>query len=380
MKKNTLMLLIIFCTTVFLTSCGSNVSYSSSCWTENNSSVYQRSFTEYFNTSITVRICSDTMSTIEYSNTLLEAESIIEKYDQITSKRVNYDGIVNVKTINDDPSATHILSDELFELLEFSLDYYEITEGRFNIALDPVVSLWETPLGDFEIPGDAVYRPSDETIATALVNTNASKIILNDINKTITMDSGMSLNLGGIAKGYMVDVLYDFLDNNDGVTSFSINAGGSSIRFGGQNPSTQRDYWSVAIQNPIGFDMLNYTCYISGTSNTDCYYQTINLDSGEVVSTSGDYQKYFYDYNDYMENGLNAIKYHHIIDPNTGLPVNTNVKSVSVIANSSKIAEIESTNIYIMSLDNAINYVNNNSNIEAIWYLSNGTVVKSNNF
>ncbi len=380
MKKNTLALPIIILSIFTLTSCSSDVQYSSACWTDNNKTTYQRTYNDYFNTSITVAICSDTLTPGGYTSTFTEVENIIEKYDQITSKRVDYDGIVNVKTINDNPSETHIVSDELFEILEFSLDYYEISEGRFNIALDPVVSLWEDPLGKFANIGDEVFKPLDADINSALKYTDASKIRLNPENKSITMEDGMSLNLGGIAKGYMVDVIYDFLDSDDDVTSFMINAGGSSIRYGGHNPSDTRDYWTTIIQNPYGFDMLNYYCYFESTSNTDCYYATVNIDAGKVISTSGDYQKYFYDYNEFVNDSSNMTRYHHIIDPTTGYPVVTNVKSVSIITKQSKIAEIESTSLFIMDLEDAIEYVNSNDDIEAIWYLSDNIVVRSNGF
>ncbi len=385
MKKITLGLTIGFASMLSLTSCQSDVLYSSDCWDKNDSTTYADTYTKYFNTSITVKLCSDTMDKSEYDTIFTQVENIIEKYDQVTSKRVDYEDIVNVKTINDDPTNTHILSDELFEILQFSLDYYETSDGRFNIALDPVVSLWEEPLGNFNTDEYKleVFKPTDNAINNALVNTDASKINLDSTNNSITMEQGMSLNLGGIAKGYMVDILYDYLESNDDVSSFSINAGGSSIRFGGYNPNSERDHWSVAIQNPFGFDVWEPNIYCSlpsATSDTDCYYQSIKLNSGQVIATSGDYQKYFYDYNDLINNGMEATKYHHIIDPFTGYPVVTTVKSVSVITNQSKVADIESTNLYIMSLEDGLEYVNNNDSIEAIWYLSDNTVVKSNNF
>ncbi len=383
MKKITIILTTVLTLVFTLTSCSSDVLYSSSCWTDNKKTTYQRTYTEYFNTSITVSICSDTLTPGGYTSTFTEVKNIVERYDHITSKRVNYDGITNIKTINDDPGKTHIISNDLFEILEFSLDYYFKSDGRFNIALDPVVSLWETPLSKFTNIGAEVFKPLKSDIDNGLNYTDASKIELDANNSTIKMEDGMSLNLGGVAKGYMVDVLYEYLDEHDDVTSFIINAGGSSIRYGGYNPNGERDYWTTIIQNPYGFDMLNAYCYFAELTNKNCYYSTVNVNSGEVISTSGDYQKYFYDYNEfinYTEGGPEPIRYHHIINPATGYPVVTEVKAISIITNQSKIADIESTNIFIMDLEDAIEYVNNNDDIEAIWYLSDDTIIRSDNF
>ncbi len=370
MKIKTLFIATISVVLTTITSCGSleiKTRTINDCFTDTSVSSI-RTYTSYFNTSISVNICTN-YDNAELNNIFTSVENTINYYDMISSKRVDYEDIVNIKTINDNPTKKHYISDELFELLEYSIYMYEETNYLFNIALDPVVSIWEELLGHSEFISGTLSLPEEITINDALAKTNASQIVLNTNDKSVTMLDSMSLNLGGIAKGFMVDKLAELLEKTEGVLSYMINAGGSSIKVYGNNPHAERDYWTIQVLNPIENDMLTI-CFPS--INDKCYIETVKLENDETISTSGDYQKYFI--------ADDGNKYHHIIDPNTGYPVVTDVKSVTIISKSEIGADLLSTAIFIMELSDAIEYVNNNDDIEAIWFLSDETIIESSNF
>ncbi len=321
----------------------------------------------YFNTGISVKV-GGYYNEDELDSIGAVIDDTFSYYDKITSKRVDYssENIVNVYNINSNPTATHYLSDELYNIIKLSTEMYDITGSTFNVALDPVVSLWEEQLGKFDLSTEEPLEPPTQSMIESELNyTYISSVQLDDDDKSITMSEGMSLNFGGMAKGYAVDIVADNLKNDKDIEYFIINAGGSSISVYGNNPNKYRNNWVIGLEDPIQNDMLSSSCF-------QCYYTDISLPSGYTVSTSGDYQKYFI--------GTDGEKYHHIIDPSTGYPVVSNVKSVTVITNNGTDADIISTALFIMDIDEAIKYVNETSDLEAIWYLSDGTILRSNNF
>ncbi len=321
----------------------------------------------YFNTAISVKIGGN-YSDDELENICDDINDTLSYYDKITSKRNNYSSqdIVNIYTINDNPSETHYLSDELYNIIDLSVKMHSETNNTFNIALDPVVSIWEIPLGNFNLEtGEKLDVPDSNLISDALNFTDINRIKLSENDKTITMSDNMSLNLGGMAKGYAIAMVGNMLKDDSNIKYFIIDAGGSSLSVYGDNPSKYRDNWIIGVEDPVQNDMLSNSCY-------QCYYTDISLPSGYTVSTSGDYQKYFI--------GKDDKKYHHIIDPTTGYPVETNVKSVTVITDNSIDADIISTALFIMPIEDAREYVDSKDNIEAIWYLNNDDIIRSKNF
>ena len=98
-------------------------------------------------------------------------------------------------------------------------------------------------------------------------------------------------------------------------------------------------------------------------------YKKINVENKSVV-TSGDYQRYY---------EVNGIRYNHIINPKTRFPAN-NVKSVTVICDNSKDADMYSTYLFLLSLEEALDYVNNTDNLEAVFYVNDDNIITSKGF
>ena len=171
---------------------------------------------------------------------------------------------------------------------------------------------------------------------------------------TVTLPEGMMIDLGGIAKGYIADELAAFL-REQGVTSADLNLGGNVITIGRKPDGTA---WRIGVQNPHG--------------SRDESILILNLVDATVV-TSGNYERYF---------ELDGVRYHHILDPETGYPVSNGLASVSIITQSSMYADALSTACYVLGLEEGMALIEELEDVEAIFitedleiHYSSGVVV-----
>ena len=143
----------------------------------------------------------------------------------------------------------------------------------------------------------------------------------------VRLGAGQSIDLGGIAKGYVADALVSFLADR-GVTDALINIGGN-VKALGQNEN--HSSWQIAIQDPGGQ-------YGNAAG-------IVSLQSGYSLVTSGVYERGF---------DLDGIRYHHILDPHTGYPIQNGVLSVSILAKSSLLADALSTACFALGVEGGL--------------------------
>lgn len=282
-----------------------------------------------------------------------EVERIISFYNDISDKYKLYDGVTNVKTINDNPNDTHVISEELFDLIEFSIQHQNDVDNIFNIALGPVIKVWHNYRENCNL-NDICELPSITELEEQDVYTNSDNIILDRENLTITMNEFMSLDLGGVSKGYISGVIIDYLDSLD-LRGYLLNSGESNISIGGIHPVRDSGDYIIAVTDP---------------SYVLPYYATVYLGDGEQLVTSGDYQQYF---------EVDDEIYHHIISGDTLFPERYS-RSVSIIHTDPGLADLYSTAIFVMTIPEGIEFVNSIDGLEAIWYGMDGTIVFSENF
>ncbi len=214
-----------------------------------------------------------------------------------------------IKPGGDDP--------DLLFLINEAVKISHRTSGAFDPTVAPLMRLW-----GFRRATRTASMPTDTDLHEALSHVGYQKIILTtNENSTVTIKliDGAKLDLGGIAKGYAVDLAYDRLVGA-GLKDFIINLGGN-IRVNGTPP--QGSEWQIAIRDPDSPDKL-----------TD---ETLSLKSGEAVATSGSYERYVV---------IDGKRYSHIIDPRTGHPVER-TGSVSVKAKSALEADALSTAVFV---------------------------------
>lgn len=224
------------------------------------------------------------------------------------------------------------LSEDAYEVVKSSLKYCEETDGCFNPALFPVMDLWGFT--------DKNYRvPTEGELKKALSLAKPESISLNDANRRGRLNlKGMALDMGGIAKGYASLKAIEVLRESC-VENAIVNLGGNVHTLGTKPDGS---LWKVAVENPDG----------------DGYLAVVEV-ADKAVITSGDYERNF---------TKNGKIYHHIIDPSTGKPAESGLRSVTVVSNDSVRADALSTALFVMGVDKATDYWRNNSGFELVLY------------
>ncbi len=310
-------------------------------------------WTSYLHTVVTLKLYIPEGSLLDNQLAYEEVEKIISFYNDISDKYYLYDNVTNVKTINDNPTEIHIISEELFNLIEFSLDHQDDVDNLFNIALGPVIKVWHNYRENCH-ENDVCELPTLTELEEANEFTNPDNIIMDRENLSITMSEGMSIDLGGVSKGYISRVIIEYLDSLE-LNGYLLNNGESNISLGGVHPTRESGDFNIAVTDPT-YELP--------------YYATVYLGDGDQLVTSGDYQQYF---------EVDGEIYHHIISGESLFP-DRNSRSISIIFGDPALADLYSTAIFLMTIEEGILFVDSVPNLEAIWYGLDGTIHFSENF
>lgn len=252
-------------------------------------------------TIITINIYSGQMEAIDY------AEAEIRRLESLLSVT---DTNSDIYRINSNPDEFIEVSDECFELIKTAVDISDATNGNFDITVYPAVSLWGFTTSEYKVP------VKDE-ILEAKAKIGYNKIILDENTKSVKVPIGTSLDLGGIAKGYIADKAAEVLNQN-GVTSALLNFGGN-IRLIGSKP--ENEAFKIGIKAPF----------------SEGYFATLNA-KDTTASTAGGYERYF------EENG---VRYHHILNPHTAAPSESDILSATVIGDSGAVCDALATASFV---------------------------------
>jgi len=291
----------------------------------------------YMDTYINVKIYTNDSN--KAKSALKGVEDIYKRYHQLTDRYNSYDNLINVYYINNnkDKAKTLLLDKELCTLLHYSIEWYEKSNGLLNINIGNAIDVWKK----YRDAGTGI--PSDEEIK-AITNTD-----INDIkfeSECVLVNNHPNIDLGSISKGYTTEMAGQYL-KEVGINKFIINAGGNALVGDHYNDGV----YKIGVKNP---------------TNTSKIFTSIKGNNIAVV-TSGSYER-FYKYNGQI--------YHHIIDPKTFMPVNY-MKSVTVISSSSTLADTVDTMLFLMPIEEGIEYVNSHDDMEAIWYGIDGKIYTS---
>lgn len=322
---------------------------------DTNTMACSNRWSSYLHTVVDLTIYFDKTSLVDSIQVFNDIEDIIAYYHIISDKYDNYDGYTNIKTINDSPYETHTIPQELYDLLDFTFSHQAEVDNLFNAALGPVISVWHDYRENCN-NNDICEVPTMQELNAANQYTNTSNIILDETNLTITMEPHMSLDLGGVSKGYISGKIIEYLDTIN-LSAYLLNNGTSNISIGGTHPTRESQKFVIGITDP-----------------TNIYSQTgyalINLSDGDQLVTSGDYQQY------YM---VDDVLYHHIIHNVTLFPERY-CRSVSIATSDPALADLYSTAIFLMPIEEGIDFVDGIDGLEAIWYGLDGTIYFSENF
>ena len=233
----------------------------------------------------------------------------------------------------------------LVGLVSRAAGYGGETGGAFDITLKPVSELW-----NFNAAAPCV--PSGEAIAEALTRTGYQKLICS--GDDIKIPDGMALDLGGVAKGYACDVLAELAEQYR-LRGVLLDLGGNVLVYG-SNPSMRNGEWRVGIAVPFG--------------SAGEYFGFVKLDAMEnanplAVVTSGIYQRNF------TEDG---VLYHHILDPQTGWPVQNELASATVLCESGERADAYATAILVLGREKGLQLAERADGMEAVLVSRDGRI------
>lgn len=235
---------------------------------------------------------------------------------------------------------------DLYQLIKTAKAVSADNRNPFNIAIGPLVKTWRIGFADAQVPSQAAI---DEKLALV----NPEHIVLNDAKQSVYLKkSGMEIDLGAIAKGYFADVVKALLIA-EGVESAIINLGGN-VQTIGNSPETAESPekpWMAGIQHPL--------------ATRGKIIRAVPLHDFALV-TSGINERYFQ---------AGGQRYHHLLNPLTGKPIETDIASVSILAKQAIDAEIWSTAGFFTSAEDSIHYLEAQQNIQAVLVNNKGDIL-----
>lgn len=272
-----------------------------------------------------------------------EILNVITELEQTISWRI--DG-TEVNQINDAAGKGQEVpvSEKLAGWLLDCLEVYHVSGGKLDVTVGPVARLWD-------IGGDNPRIPEEQELADAFEKVGADYLSV-EKDKVLFSTEGGQLDLGAVGKGIGCDEIYDYILTNYPELNGTFSVGGSVLIYG-KKPDGKP--WKIGIRDPRGEEgeymgSLTFACKEGGRIN---------------VSTSGDYEKYF------EEDG---VRYHHILDPATGAPAESDLISVTTISESGFLSDALSTACFVAGEEEALKLCDH-FGAEAVFIRKDGKVV-----
>lgn len=231
------------------------------------------------------------------------------------------------------------VSDDTYNVIKTGVDFSYLTNGKFDITVGPLVKLW-----GINTPKARIPAPIE--IKSALPLVNYKNVLLKDNEKSIMLkNKGMSLDLGGIAKGFSGDAVKRVLTENN-VKHAIIDLGGNILAVGTKPDGS---LWRVGVQNPL--------------SPRGEFLGIVRVKDMAVV-TSGIYERFF------IKNGK---RYHHIMDTKTGYPVDNELASVSIVTKASMNADALAK-AFCFGVKDGLTFIEKQKGVEAIFVTKDSKV------
>lgn len=301
---------------------------------------------DYFDTATTVTGYAHSQEEFDrISGKILEQ---LGEYHRLYTVYHRYEGLENLCTVNDLTDGAHrtvTVDRRIIDLLVYAKEMHALTDGLTNVAMGSVLKLWHDyrTIGA-DNPADASLPPMD-SLREAAKHTSIENVVIDQQQSTVTLtDPGMRLDVGAIAKGYAVERMAQWMEQ-EGYTGYVLNVGGNVRAVGGKPDGTG---WAVGIENP---------------ADTSADYIAMLELSTEALVTSGSYQRYYL---------VDGKKYHHIIHPDTLMP-SEGLLSVSVVCPHSGLGDALSTALFCMTVEEGQALVESLPDVEALWVAENGT-------
>jgi len=258
------------------------------------------------------------------------AFEIINEYEKVLSF---YDQESQLWKFNNSLTNSMPLDEDLLQIFFLSEQLYQDSDSLYDISIGALSELW-----DF----NKFYIPSEDSIKTALENVGFEKLTLEGIR--LTKPKGVKINLGSLAKGFVIDKVVEYLVSEE-IESGFVNAGGDMRIFGQKKPLR------IGIQHP--------------RNSRNELIGVLNIKNKAIV-TSGDYERFF---------EQDGKRYHHILNPKSGYPAEGTV-SVTIVAPTALFADAYSTALFLMEPDKAIELIDRTDMLEAVVFYFEDSEIK----
>lgn len=280
-------------------------------------------------TVVTLRIYAGDAHQVEKAMEATFAE--IERLEGILSRWIPSS---EISKINDTAGRGSVLvCPETWQTITGTQELSRLTNGAFDITIGAITQLW-----DFQ--SDEARVPDEAAIQRGLRFVGPQQILLDSLDVKMGLrERGAAIDLGGAAKGYAVDRALEVL-RRYGVKAAVVDAGGDIGLLG---KKSRGEVWKIGIRHP---QVLGETI------------EVLEVDSG-AVATSGNYERYFFQ---------DGVRYHHILDPKTGMPAR-GVVSVTILAKTALEADILSTAVFVLGPKRGMTLIEQLGEVEGIIYV-----------
>lgn len=329
MNKQKLTNKIIILTTLLLVLCSTI-----GCASNSPANDYSK-YGTYFDTFVTITVYGTTQS--EADEILQNCLNKCQEYEMLLDSNIQGSDIYNINHSNGAPCE---VDPRTISMLETAISYSQSTDGLFDVTVFAASSLWN-------FHEDEEYIPNNAELKKALSHIDYKNIIIDKSNNTITLsDPAASIDIGGIAKGYIADEIASYLHTQN-VTGAIINLGGDIYAYG---TKPNGDDYTIGINDP------------NGSPNP---VMAITI-SNKAIATSGTYIRRIQQNGEY---------YHHILNPSTGYPADTDLVSSTIITDNATDADTLCTISILMGSSAALSYIDSIPDTEAILIKSDGSIV-----
>ncbi len=274
---------------------------------------------------------------IEDGQILKDAMAECGRYERLLSRTIEGS---DVWRINHAEGKSVKVSDDTIAILQCAIRISDLSGGAFDVTIAPVSTIWDFTSG-------SAVLPDADRIANAVQLVDYTKLELK--GNTVLLPSGMMIDLGGIAKGYIADRVKAYLEEH-GVKHAILSFGGNIVAIGCKPDGSA---WKVGIQDidkPTGESML------------------ISTNTGGSTVTSGIYERGF---------DLDGVRYHHLLSAETGWPVQNELASVTILSESSMEGDALSTAAFVLGAENGMKLIESLNGIEAVFIARDRTVIYS---
>ena len=331
---------IVLAVCLLLTGCASPIPE------EDNTQQYTATFLNLFDTVTTIIGRAESEETFKEVSQAVHDDLLY--YHELFDIYTDYDGINNLKTVNDNAGVAPVRVDKaILDLLKDCKTYYDLSGGKVNVMMGSVLHLWhEARNAGIHDPVNAKL-PAMEDLQEAADHCSFDALVIDETASTVFItDPDARLDVGAVAKGWATQRAAE-----NAPSGMLISVGGNVCATGPK--LSDGTPWVIGIQDPDAADKNLHTVFVTEKS----------------VVTSGDYQRTYW---------VEGKPYHHIIDPDTLMPA-AYWRSVSIICADSGLADALSTALFLMD-EAAGRELALRCGAEVLWVAADGTEIMTDGF